>query len=91
MSYHAIVEMAKSDSLRDRLVACAAQEGEQAPEAWVGQHLWKLATTAGWADDWDYAKGTYTLDKNPDFGKRNDIISDQKILSAVQAVRTAPA
>lgn len=87
MSYVSIVEIARSNSLRDRIAACAAQEGEGSPEGWVNQNIWKLATTAGWSDDWDYARGTYTSDKNPDFGERNDIISDQKILSAVQALR----
>lgn len=87
MSYTSIVEMAQSVTLRNRITACAAQEGEGSPDGWVSQNLWKLATTAGWADDWDYAKGAYSVNQNPDFGERNDIISDQKILAAVQALR----
>lgn len=87
MSYQAVVEMARSNSLRERIIACSAQEGVADPESWASQNMWKLATAAGWADDWDYARGAYTSDKNPDFGARGDVISDQKILSAVQALR----
>lgn len=90
MSYHAIVEMARSTTLRERIIACAAQEKIKDPETWASSNMWTLATSAGWADDWDYAKGTYTTDKNPEFGERNDIIGDAKILSAVQALKAAP-
>lgn len=85
MTYTSIVEMAQSESLLKRVTACVAQQGISSPQAWASSNMWKLATSPGWADDWDYAKGTYNVNQNPDFGKRNDIIDDGQILSAVQA------
>lgn len=89
MSYTSIVEMANSSSLIGRLTAAAAGEGIANPEQWVRTNLWKIVSSPGWADDWQYASDTSTVNTNPDLGIRNDVINDSKILSAVQAVHTA--
>lgn len=86
MSYSSVVEMAQSNSLRMRIVACVAQEGIDNPEQWTSSNMWKIASQPGWAADWDYAKGTYNVNSNPDTGARTDVIDDAQILSAVQAV-----
>lgn len=91
MAYSSIVEMATSYSLISRVAAAAAQEGEQDPMTWAQQNAWEVAAQPGWADSWDYAKDTATVNQNPDTGARNDVISDQQILGAVQAIRGATA
>jgi len=90
MSYSAIVDIANSHTLMQRIVAAAAQEGIDNPEAWVSTNRWKLAATPNWAADWAYAKDTATANVNPDTGARVDVIDDAKILSAVQALNTPP-
>lgn len=86
MSYLSIVEMSRSTSLQMRIAACAAMESIEEPQVWAAQRMWKFAAQPGWSDDWTYAKGTYTAEKNPDMGARPDVISDAKILTAVQAL-----
>lgn len=87
MSYASIVEMANSGSLRSRVTACVAQEGIDNPEQWTASNIWKIVSQPGWADDWDYTKGTYNVNNNPDTGARSDVIDDAQILAAVQAVQ----
>lgn len=89
MSYQSVVEMAGSTSLMQRLVAAAAGEGQEEPLAWVQRNIWKLASSPGWADSWDYAKQTDTPDNNPDTGARPGVISDAAILASVQSLRSA--
>lgn len=91
MSYSSIAEMVRSTSLRNRIAAAAAtQPGIDTPAMWTDNHLWQIAASPGWADDWDYAVNTATVNVNPDTGERDDVISDSKILAAVQAVIAAP-
>lgn len=89
MSYTSIIEIHQSGSLMSRITACAAMEGIENPQDWVMARMWMFAAQPGWAEDWDYARDTYTLEKNPDTGVRPDVISDTDILAAVQALRAA--
>lgn len=89
MSYSSVVEMAGSQSLLQRIVAAAAGEQIVDPLAWAQRNIWQLVSSPDWDDAWDYAQQTATLDHNPDTGARPGVISDQMILSAVQARRTA--
>lgn len=89
MSYQAITSMRNSPSLTQRIVACVAQEGIDNPETAVSQYMWKIIARVDWVSAWDSATETYTLDKNPDTGIRPDVITDNMILAAVQAVRAA--
>lgn len=86
MSYQSIVEMAGSQSLLQRIVAAAASEGRTEPLGWAQGSIWHVVSEPGWADAWDYAKDTATVNHNPDLGARNDVINDGMILAAVQAV-----
>ena len=86
MSYATILEISDNQTLLRRIQACAAQEGIPDPSMWVETHKWELACTPGWGDDWSYAKDTATVNQNPDIGARDDVISDSKILAAVQAL-----
>lgn len=89
MAYVHLVEMASSQSLMNRIAACAALEGIDNPREWAMARMWKIAATPGWADDWSYASDEYTPEKNPDTGARPDVIGDEKILPAVQAIVAA--
>lgn len=89
MSYNGIREMAKSTSLLERIAAAAAEEGIEFPVPWANAHMWEIAASPEWSTKWDYAKDTWQVNANPDFGARTDVISDADILSAVQATNTA--
>jgi hypothetical protein len=57
----------------------------------VAEHSWQIVShDSGWADAWDYAIDTATLDHNPDTGARPGVINDQMILTVVQALMAAP-
>lgn len=86
MSYRAIVEMASSTSLMNRLIACAADEGCPNPVQWVQDNLWKIVSTDPWPADWQYASDVAAGNPNvnPDLGSRTDVIDDGKMLAAVQ-------
>lgn len=86
MSYQAIMSMAQSGALRERVMACAAEQGEADPPGWSTTNMWKIAASPGWADKWSYAVDALTVNQNPELGARTDVISDEDILAAVQAV-----
>lgn len=82
MSYASIAAITKSASLFDRLTACAATEGAPKPYVdWVYERIWDLAATPGWASAW--ASAVANGDADP--GANESVITDQMILSAVQA------
>lgn len=91
MAYIDIVQMATNPTLRTRVAAAAAAEGEPDPLGWAEANMWAIAAAPGWADAWDYAEDTRTDNVNPDTGARDDVISDVMILSAVQERRAALA
>lgn len=72
-----------------RAIACAASEGITDPGRWVGERSWKIASTPGWAAKWAYALDTATVNVNPDTGARIDVINDNDILAAIQAIKAA--
>jgi len=90
VSYSSIVEMANSASLIGRITAGVAGEGIDNPEAWTRSNIYKIVSQPDWDTQWDYALGTKTVNVNPDFGIRTDVISDLNILAAVQAVAALP-
>lgn len=91
MSYRSTVKMAVSTSLRERIIAAAAEQGEVDPEQWMRENIWPVVSSPGWANDWAYAEDNYTDQFNPDTGARPDVIGDDDILAAVQARRNALA
>lgn len=85
MSYQSIVEMAGSPSLQGRIAAAVADEGMSDPVGWTQRNIWAVvAADSGWAEAWDYARDTATLDNNPDTGARPGVINDAMILAVVQ-------
>lgn len=85
MSYNTIVHMAHDGDLQQRFIACAAQEGIDQPDAWVLTNKWALVASDSQAVA-DYA---YAMDLDNagigQYGKREDIINDAKLLAIVQA------
>lgn len=90
MAYSAIADMARSNTLVNRITGAAAQEGIPDPQAWAMAHVWQIAAQPGWADAWAYAVDTANDDVNPDTGARPGVIGDAMILAAVQAIRAMP-
>ena len=86
--YSSVLDMATNYSLRDRIAAAAAQEqnGPANPVEWATERMWKFAALQDWVQSWDYAtQAANRHNYNPDTGRRDDVISDAMILSAVQA------
>lgn len=84
MSYKIMAEIAASGSLWRRVTACAWQENvTTAPGEWASASMWRLAVQPGWDAAWASAVAAGT----PDPGDDEAVITDEAILSAVQALR----
>ena len=85
--YRATAEMSVSPSLTDRIAACLAATREiNNPREVAMQYAYRFAAQDGWADAWITAHTSYTSDYNPDYGARGDVISDEMIEAAVDAI-----
>lgn len=85
MSYNTIVHMAHDGDLQQRFIACAAQEGIDQPDSWVLTNKWALVASDPQAiADYAYAEDTDNQGL-AQYGKRDDVINDAKILAIVQA------
>ena len=87
MSYSAIVHMASSMSLLQRVAASAAANSVNQPMQWAQDNIWAIAASPAWDVDWDYAEdvSAQNANVNPDLGVRTDVIDDARIDAAVQA------
>lgn len=83
MSYSIQADLADDGFLRRRVTACAASEGETAPEEWAMQHRWALSASPGWASAYESAIAN-EIEKP---GDSPAVISDGMILAAVQQLR----
>jgi hypothetical protein len=83
VTYSTIATIQEDFTLRRRLNACAAAEDIENPEQWVVDNSWKLAVQPGWAAAWESALASGV--ESP--GRREDVITDGMILSAVQAIQ----
>jgi hypothetical protein len=91
MSYNSITQIASSPTLLNRVAAAAAEQGQSDPVGWAQRHAWDIAAQEGWADAWDYAESTATINVNPDTGVRDDVINDQMIKDAVYSLMASEA
>ena len=82
MTYNDIADMTESGSLIRRIRACAWQENAPDPGVWVNANIGRLVAHADWEADWAYTVAA----KNPDPGADPSVITDQAILTAVQAM-----
>jgi hypothetical protein len=86
MSYLGVSAISKNQSMRDRVAACAAAEGNTFPESWTAQYALHWASAPGWDAAWASAE---VAAPGADHGKNEGVITDAMILSQVQAVMAA--
>jgi hypothetical protein len=93
--YLAIAAIAQDVYMNERLRACVTQEASEGTiplqvddaQNWVVQNAYVWAASPGWGTDWQYALDT-NAGADPPFepGKDPAVITDEQILSAVQAL-----
>ena len=88
MSYESIALCTADSVFVQRVMGCAAQEGEWAnPGAWMSQHIWAVASAPEIEQAYKYA-----LDQdNPNPGGDPGVITDAVILAHVQPLINPPA
>lgn len=86
MTYANIAAMQENGPLRRRLIACAVEQKTTDPETWTAVHSWDLAAQPGWATAWASGLANNTTTPNYEPGSDETVITDQMILSAVQAL-----
>lgn len=82
MTYWTVALMSQDADLLARVTACVAIEGERDPELWTQKHKWTVVGQPGWGAAWESALAGQVVD----IGKSPAVITDQAILSAVQAI-----
>jgi hypothetical protein len=86
MSYSTIFRCANDTHFRGRITACAAQEHAADPDAAAEQLMWPVSS----ATDIEAAYASAIAAGNPEPGGDESVITDQMILSAVQANLPVP-
>lgn len=81
MSYNSIYQSSNDVALMGRVTAAAAQEGADSPSAAMYELIWDIVTTSDIALAYESA----LLQDHPNPGGDESVITDQMILSAVQA------
>lgn len=83
MSYNTIAASAGDYALRQRIAACAAQEGiGQDPTTWAMSHVWEIVSEPEIEDAYAYALGQ----EHPDPGGDEGVITDAVLLAHVQPI-----
>lgn len=80
MSYATHASIVQSGSLRQRITACAAQEGASNPPQWVNAVMWTLPTSE-WIAAWASMEAG---DPGGDHGSNEAGITDAMIIAVVQ-------
>jgi hypothetical protein len=86
MAYWDIAQMSADPDLTARCAAAAAQESIPDPRDWAAEHMLDLAASPGWSEAWASA----VAGENPNPGRDPAVVTDGMILSATQAVNSAP-
>ena len=84
MSYLTHAHIAYSPGIRGRVTACAAREGADDPQRWANAVIWQLVGD-DWIAAWESYQAAHPQHDEDDIGEHPDVITDQMILSAVQA------
>lgn len=87
MSYATIAVCAKDQALQDRVNAAIAGEGVDAPASIMFEMIWAISASS----DIAAAYASALAAGNPNPGGDDAVITDQMILSAVQAHWPTPA
>lgn len=80
--YLTISTIAADQSMRSRVAACAAEQGNTTPENWAYTNAYVWAASPGWASAWESAVAA----GNPSPGTDPAVITDGQILSTVQGM-----
>jgi len=91
MSYNTVVAMANSQSLQARVAACAAELGNTMPQSWAANNMLILVATAGSTLQTTWDSASTDPNANPDTGKRDDVVTDAMINSAVTSLKSKQA
>ena len=83
MSYMTIADIAASQSMRQRVAACAATQGVGNPENWAYSNAYVWAAAPGWDAAWESA---LAADPDADPGLNEAAITDGMILAQVQTM-----
>lgn len=83
MTYNTIFAIANDAAFRNRVTAALADEGSRNPDSELQTIVWPVAA----ADDITAAYASAVAAGNPNPGGDESVITDQMILSAVQAAR----
>jgi hypothetical protein len=81
MTYAIHADIVQSSTMRQRIMACVAQEGQANPTAWVNANIWALPK-ADWIAAWASAEAG---DPGGDHGSNEGAVTDGMILASVQA------
>jgi hypothetical protein len=81
MSYSTINRCANDQAFQGRVTACAAQEGASSPNSAMYNLIWPVSS----ASDIEAAYASALAASNPNPGGDETVVTDQMILSAVQA------
>ena len=81
MSYSTINKCANDAEFQARVTACCAAEGAESPYGASSDIIWSVATHS----DIEAAYASAIANDNPSPGGDESVITDQMILSAVQA------
>lgn len=84
MALSDISDMTNSGSLGSRIVGAAAREGRD--RKWANENLYAICSADGWDEKWQAARNEDARKVNPDTGGRPDVIKDEDITAAVQAL-----
>ena len=83
--YMNVNDMANSESLRNRVMGCAAVEKHTDPRGFTDRNMMRIVgTDPEWLNAWSFALDNYNVNQNPDIGARTDVINDDMILGVVQ-------
>jgi hypothetical protein len=87
MSYLTQAKIAQNAAMLNRVTQCAAQQEIPEPDLWASnnRHIW--AASPGWDGSWESALASHEGNPSYDPGSDEAVITDQMILSEVQALK----
>lgn len=88
MSYLTQSVISHNTAVYERVTQCASTEGIPNPGGWAAERARTYASAPGWDAAWESALAGHTDDPDYDPGTDEAVITDQMILSQVQAMNT---
>jgi len=86
MSYLTQAAISQNGSMMNRVTQCAAQQGVPEPDLWASTNRHGWAASPGWDGAWESALASHVDNPSYDPGVDEAVITDQMILSEVQAL-----